>query len=310
MRPVIGDITDVRRLRAVFDQTCPHLVFHAAAHKHVPLMEGNPCEAVKNNVMGTRLVAEAAGRVNADRFVLISTDKAVRPSSVMGATKGVAELVTREVAQRFRTEFITVRFGNVLGSNGSVLPHFLDQINAGGPVTVTHPDIRRYFMLSSEAAQLVLHAAALNPSPRVCVLDLGRQIRVLDLAHDLIRLAGLTPEEEIPIVITGLRPGEKLSEDLVGDDEEVEASPVKEIFTVRCRRPVPHADLAARVESLEMLAASGDEQGVVSAIGAILPAFTPSATWVVRAAASSQLYVRSPNDAILGPWPTRTAEAG
>ena len=247
--PVVGDITDAKRLRAVFGEVRPHLVFHAAAHKHVPLMEGNPCEAVKNNVTGTRFVAEAAERVKAERFVLISTDKAVRPSSVMGATKRVAELLMSQMTERSRTAFVTVRFGNVLGSNGSVLPLFLEQINNGGPVTVTHPEMRRYFMLLSEAVHLVLRAAAFDPSPRVCVLDLGDQVRVPDLARNLIRLAGFVPEKEIPIVFTGLRPGEKLSEELVDRDEEEQASPVQGIFA--CTPPRPGATAGIRLKPQE-----------------------------------------------------------
>jgi FlaA1/EpsC-like NDP-sugar epimerase len=288
-RPVVGDITDAKRLRKVFEQARPHLVFHAAAHKHVPLMESNPCEAVKNNITGTRLVAEAAGHAKAERFVLISTDKAVRPSSVMGVTKRVAELLMDNVAHRVKTEFLTVRFGNVLGSNGSVLQRFLDQINAGGPVTVTHPDVRRYFMLLSEAIQLVLHAVALDPTPRLCVLDMGEQIRVIDLARDLIRLAGFVPGEEIPIVFTGLRPGEKVFEELVGEDEEVEASLVKEIRAARRGRPVPRPGLAAAIQSLEALAGRGDEQAVVAALGAIVPEFTPGAQWTAAGYRESRL---------------------
>jgi FlaA1/EpsC-like NDP-sugar epimerase len=273
VKPVVGDITDVARLRVVFDAARPHLVLHAAAHKHVPLMEANPCEAVKNNVTGTRRVAEQAGESGSERFVLISTDKAVKPSSVMGATKRVAELVVNGLAARYQTEYVTVRFGNVLGSNGSVLPRFLEQINAGGPVTVTHADVRRYFMLVSEAAQLVLHAATLGGHARICVLDLEEQIRVVDLARRLIRLAGFS-ESEMPISFVGLRPGEKLSEELIGEDEEAHASPVREIVTVRTRQLTAGAALAAGIGQLESLALQGLDLGVVGKLQEIVPTFT------------------------------------
>src|SRR5437773_6637581 len=184
VHPVIGDVTDARRLDQVFKRHRPDIVFHAAAHKHVPLMEHNPCEAVKNNIVGTDLITTAADSWGVERFILISTDKAVNPSSVMGATKRVCELIVQRIAPRSATRFATVRFGNVLGSNGSVLPRFLEQIRAGGPVTVTHPDIRRYFMLVSEAVQLVLHAAALGEPGVVYVLDMGEQIKLVELARD------------------------------------------------------------------------------------------------------------------------------
>jgi FlaA1/EpsC-like NDP-sugar epimerase len=272
-RPVIADITDVARLRAVFEQTRPHLVLHAAAHKHLPLMEANPCEAVKNNVTGTRLVAEAAGESGAERFVLISTDKAVRPSSVMGATKRVAELIVNLLAARYQTEYVTVRFGNVLGSNGSVLPRFIEQINAGGPLTVTHPEVRRYFMLVSEAVQLVLHAATLGGHSRVCVLDLDDQIRVVDLARRLSWLAGFS-EVEMPIAFIGLRPGEKMSEELIAEDEEADASPIRGIVTVRTRHATPATALAASIGELEAVAQQGTEDAVLARLQEILPAFT------------------------------------
>ena len=232
---VIGDVTDADRLDAVIRIERPEIIFHAAAHKHVPLMEMNPCEAVKNNVLGTLRVAEAAVRHGVGEFVLISTDKAVHPSSVMGATKRIAELIVQHLTASGPTRFVTVRFGNVLGSSGSVVPRFLEQVRAGGPVTVTHPEIRRYFMLIPEAVQLVLQAAALGEPGALYVLDMGEPIKLVDMARNLIRLSGHIPDEEIAIVFTGLRPGEKLSEDLVSDDEIVEASPVDKILQVRTR---------------------------------------------------------------------------
>ena len=279
VRPVVGDVTDTDRMRVIFERSRPDLVFHAAAHKHVPLMEANPAEAVKNNVTGTRIVAEAAARHGASRFVLISTDKAVRPSSVMGATKHVAELVVRDLEARSRTRFVTVRFGNVLGSNGSVLPRFLDQINAGGPVTVTHPEVRRFFMLIPEAVQLVLHAAAIEGPRSVYVLDLGEQTKIVDLARAFIRQAGLVPDADVAIEIIGLRPGEKLSEELVDEDETREPSPVPQIFGVRIQPPSRAEHLASAICALERLAVQGLDRAVVAGLRRVVPSFTPDGLW-------------------------------
>ena len=269
---VIGYVTDAARLDAAFSEYNPQIVFHAAAHKHVPLMEGNPCEAVKNNVTGTRLVAEAAKRHGVERFILISTDKAVNPTSVMGASKRVAELLIRSMSRRGATRLVTVRFGNVLGSNGSVLPRFQDQIRAGGPVTVTDPAVTRYFMLIPEAVQLVLHAAAVGDGGDILVLDMGEQIRVLDLARNLIRLSGRKPDEEIPIVFTGMRPGEKLFEELVGEGELVEAAPVDKISRIVSRAPHPGA-FESDLQELERSAAQGDADAVMLLLSRLVPAF-------------------------------------
>jgi len=220
--PIVGDVTMADRVAEVFRQTSPDLVFHAAAHKHVPLMELNPKEAVRNNVLGTSVVAEAALRAGVDRFVLISTDKAVNPSSVMGATKRIAEHVVQGFSHRSRTKFTVVRFGNVLGSNGSVVPLFAEQIRKGGPVTVTDPEIKRFFMTIPEAVQLVLHASVMGQGGEVFVLDMGEQVKVSDLARNMIVLSGLAPGKDIQIVYTGLRPGEKLYEELFEHNEQVE----------------------------------------------------------------------------------------
>ncbi len=273
--PVIGDVTDRARLSAVMAEFRPQLVFHAAAHKHVPLMEQNPCEAVKNNVAGTRLVAEAAERNGVELFVLVSTDKAVNPSSVMGATKRVAELILQSMAGRGHTSFVTVRFGNVLGSNGSLVPRFLGQIKAGGPVTVTHPEIRRYFMLIPEAVQLVLHAAASGENGGVYTLEMGDQIKVLDMARNLIRLSGFVPDEEIPIVFVGLRSGEKLSEELVGSDETIEESGVSKIFRVRGGWVPDRLFIQQQVAELERLARANEPLQMVRHLCQLLPSFTP-----------------------------------
>lgn len=265
LRPVIGDATDAVRVHEVMREHQPEIVFHAAAHKHVPLMEENPCEAIKNNVRGTRLLAEAAEEYGVDRFILISTDKAVNPTSVMGASKRLAELVVQARAVGSGTSFAVVRFGNVLGSNGSVVPRFVEQIKKGGPVTITHPEIRRFFMLIPEAVQLVLHAAAQAESGATYVLEMGEQVRLLDMARDLIRLSGFVPEEEIPIAFIGLRPGEKLYEELVGRDEEVGPSAVQKILRVTSRAQ-PRADFPVSAEHVESAAADGRREEVLSAL--------------------------------------------
>jgi FlaA1/EpsC-like NDP-sugar epimerase len=256
----------------VLGEHAPEIVFHAAAHKHVPLMELNPCEAVKNNIGGTRIVADAAERHGVERFILVSSDKAVNPTSVMGVTKRVGEL-TLLTRGEGPTRFVIVRFGNVLGSSGSVVLRFLEQIRAGGPVTVTHPEVRRYFMLIPEAVQLVVHAAAIGRDGAMYVLDMGEQLKVLDVARTLIRLSGLVPEEEIPIRFIGLRPGEKLSEELVGADEVVEETPVAKVLRVRPTQLPERGALALQVSELEALAARGDPKGVLQHLGELVPTF-------------------------------------
>ncbi len=268
VRPVIGDVTDPVRVAQVMQQHQPEIVFHAAAHKHVPLMEENPCEAIKNNVRGTRLLAEAAELYGVDRFIVISTDKAVNPTSVMGASKRLAELVVQAKAVGSGTSFAVVRFGNVLASNGSVVPRFIDQIKKGGPVTITHPEMRRFFMLIPEAVQLVLHAAAQAQSGETYVLEMGEQVKLLDMARDLIRLSGFVPDEEIPIAFIGLRPGEKLYEELVGRDEDVAPSAVEKILRVTSRTP-PGDDFASSIALIEGAAADGQWETVRSALATL-----------------------------------------
>jgi FlaA1/EpsC-like NDP-sugar epimerase len=276
VHPVIGDVTDFSRLDAVFSEHHPDVVFHAAAHKHVPLMEANPCEAIKNNVVGTRSVAEAAARHGADRFVLISTDKAANPSSVMGASKRVAELILQGMTTRSATRFVTVRFGNVLGSNGSVIPRMLDQIRAGGPVTVTHPEIRRYFMLIPEAVSLVLQAAVFARDRETYVLDMGEQLKILDMARNLIRLSGFVPDEDIPISFVGLRPGEKLTEELTGEGESLEPSGTDKISRVRWPESQPEG-FADDVAALVRAAVLGRSDEVIGWLRQIIPTFVPAA---------------------------------
>jgi FlaA1/EpsC-like NDP-sugar epimerase len=270
--PVIGDVTDASRVNAVLAEYQPDIIFHAAAHKHVPLMEENPCEAVKNNVRGTRILAQSADAFGVDHFILISTDKAVNPTSVMGASKRVAELVVQAQAVGSGTRFSIVRFGNVLGSNGSVVPHFMEQIRKGGPVTITHPDVRRFFMLIPEAVQLVLHAAAQAENGATYVLEMGEQVKLIDMARNLIRLSGFVPEEEIKIEFIGLRHGEKLYEELVGAEEDASPSSAEKILCVRSRGGVPR-DLFARVQALESEALMGQTASVLEAIRELIGTF-------------------------------------
>ncbi|MBC7185750.1 MAG: polysaccharide biosynthesis protein [Calditrichaeota bacterium] len=278
LRPVIADIRDRQRMRAVLATYRPVVIFHAAAHKHVPLMEENVQDAVSNNVLGTRNLLELASELGVERFVLISTDKAVNPTSVMGATKRVAEFLVQDAALRTGRPFVAVRFGNVLGSRGSVVPLFKQQIAAGGPVTVTHPEAERYFMTIPEAVQLVLQAAALGSGGEIFVLDMGQPVRVLDLARDLIRLTGLKEGEDIEIVFTGLRPGEKLRERLFLDSEEYARTAHQQIFQVRngmLKGESPLADLHQLVKKLEAAAASGSEKRVRRLLQRLVPEYTP-----------------------------------
>lgn len=271
--PLIGDITDAQRLSAVLERYRPQILFHAAAHKHVPLVEANPVEAVKNNCIGTRITAEAASLYGVEQFVHISTDKAVNPSSVMGATKRVAELVIQDIARTSRTRFLLVRFGNVLGSSGSVLLRFQEQIRSGGPVTVTHPDIRRYFMLIPEAVQLVLQAATIGEQGHTYILDMGEQIKVLDIARSLIRLSGLVPGRDIPIRFVGLRPGEKLYEELVGEGEIAVGSPLEKILQIRTVNPLDFEAFREMLSALEVASSHDEPTVVLEQLKEIVPMF-------------------------------------
>ncbi len=230
---IIASVRDKSRMDVIFEQYRPKVVFHAAAYKHVPLMELNPTEAIKNNIFGTQNVAECADKYGTKKFVLISTDKAVNPTNIMGATKRVAEMIIQAMARGSKTEFVAVRFGNVLGSNGSVIPLFKDQIASGGPVTVTHPKVNRFFMTIPEAVQLVIQAGALASGGEIFVLDMGEPVKIVDLAEDLIRLSGLEPNIDIDIQFTGLRPGEKLYEELLMDEEGLTATKYEKIFIAK-----------------------------------------------------------------------------
>lgn len=231
--PVIADVTDEIRLREVFEEYHPTICFHAAAHKHVPLMEMYPQEAVRNNIIGTLNVARLADECGAKIFVLISTDKAVNPTNVMGATKRLAEMIIFSLAERSKTTFLAVRFGNVLGSRGSVIPLFKKQIERGGPVTVTHPDVMRYFMTIPEAVSLVLQTGAMRDKGRLFVLDMGEPVKIIDLARNLIALSGFEPEKDVEIVFTGLRPGEKICEELVTEGEDIHKTEMGKIFVMQ-----------------------------------------------------------------------------
>ncbi|HEX8141035.1 MAG TPA: nucleoside-diphosphate sugar epimerase/dehydratase [Pyrinomonadaceae bacterium] len=228
--PLVADVCDERRMRSIFEDYEPQVLLHAAAHKHVPLMESNATEAVKNNVLATDLLGEIAGECGVEVFVLISTDKAVRPTSVMGASKRIAELMIQDLDKRYATRYVAVRFGNVIGSTGSVIPIFLEQIRKGGPVTVTHPNMMRYFMTIPEAAQLVLQAGTMGRGGEIFILDMGEPVSILDLARDTITLSGLKPYEDIDIAFTGIRPGEKLFEELNMADELVAKTSHPKIF--------------------------------------------------------------------------------
>lgn len=268
----LGDIRSKDRLDGIFKQYKPDIVFHAAAYKHVPMIESNPCEAVLVNVWGTINVAHFAMENNVEKFIMVSTDKAVNPTNVMGASKRIAEMFVQSLNNNSKTQFITTRFGNVLGSNGSVIPHFKDQIAAGGPVTVTHPDIIRYFMTIPEACRLVLQAATMGHGGEIFVFDMGEQVKIADLARKMILLSGFEPDKDIEIKYTGLRPGEKLYEELLSDKEKTDATTHKKI---RIASSNPHCSeqLEKDVRLLILAAGRIDVQKTIKLMKAIVPEF-------------------------------------
>ena len=268
----IASVRDSKKMDALFEHYRPEIVFHAAAHKHVPLMEDSPEEAVKNNVFGTFNVASSADRYGAERFVLISTDKAVNPTNVMGATKRVCEMIVQAMAQRSTTRFAAVRFGNVLGSNGSVIPLFKDQIACGGPVTVTHPDIVRYFMTISEAVSLVLEAGSMATGGEIFVLDMGKPMRILDLAENLIKLSGFIPYKDIQIVFTGLRPGEKLFEELLMDEEGLRKTENRKIY-IGAPLKLNNQTFFDHLMTLKQIAYTNNSDNLVQALIDMVPTF-------------------------------------
>jgi FlaA1/EpsC-like NDP-sugar epimerase len=250
--PLVGSVTDAVRMREIFAEQAPEMILHAAAYKHVPMMELNPAQAVINNTLGTRVVADLADEFRAREFVLVSTDKAVRPSSVMGASKRAAEIYVQSLATRSSTRFITVRFGNVLGSAGSVVPIFKEQIARGGPVTITDPRMTRYFMTIPEACQLILQAARLGKGGEIFMLDMGEPVKILDLARDLISLSGFTPETDIEIVVSGIRPGEKLTEELWARSEGTMSTEHPSIF-MGTSPPQPFEIVNQWIERVELM---------------------------------------------------------
>ena len=267
--PIIADIRDEDRLETVFSRYKPQLVFHAAAHKHVPLMEAQPEEAVKNNIFGTRNVALAADRHCAEAFVMISTDKAVNPTSVMGATKRIAELVIQDINKRSKTMYAIVRFGNVLGSRGSVVPLFKKQIAKGGPITITDPEMVRYFMTIPEAAQLVLQAGTFSKGGEVFLLDMGEPVKILDMARDLVSLHGLVPDKDIKFVFTGLRPGEKLYEELLTAEEGTQKTTHDRIF----QAPIVEEVTEETMKLINGLQGEKDTKNILMTIKELIPTF-------------------------------------
>ena len=270
--PVIANIRDESRTRMVLNYYRPSVIFHVAAHKHVPLMEANPCEAIKNNVVGSRILMEAAEDYDVKRFVLISTDKAVSPVNFMGVSKRIAELLIQSMAKRSRCNFSGVRFGNVLESRGSVVPLFKQQIEKGGPITITHPEVTRYFMTVSEAAQLVIQAGAMGKGGEIFVLDMGEPVKIIDLARDLIRLSGFEPEIDIDIKTTGLRPGERMHEKLIAEKEKVQTTQHEKILIIKPDQVEPKK-LNETVKELERLATEENIQELVRKIREIVPEF-------------------------------------
>ncbi|MCP3177496.1 polysaccharide biosynthesis protein [Desulfuromonas sp. KJ2020] len=278
---IIGDVRDRARVEGIFDEVQPQVVFHAAAYKHVPMMEHNPAEAANNNVRGSRIVAETADACGVECFVMISTDKAVNPTNVMGATKRAAELFVQALSRTSKTRFVTVRFGNVLGSAGSVVPTFKKQIAAGGPVTVTHPDITRFFMTIPEATQLVLQAGSMGQGGEIYLLDMGEPVKIVSLAEELIRLSGFIPYEDIDIVFSGLRPGEKLHEELLIAGEGVKPTTHEKIMVAESKVH-DRAHLEHQLEELYQLQRQIDLHGIVAKLAEIVPEFQPEKVGVPR----------------------------
>jgi len=275
IRPVLADIRFAERISAIFHSIQPEIVFHAAAHKHVPLMEDNPGEAITTNVWGTRNLLNAALAVGVARFVMLSTDKAVNPTSVMGASKRAAELLVHQAAQASGRPYMAVRFGNVLGSRGSVLHTFRSQIAAGGPLTVTHPEMQRFFMTIPEAVQLVLQAGVLGGGGEVFVLDMGEPVKMVDMARDLIALSGLEVGRDIDIVFTGMRPGEKLYEELFVSGEGYARTQHEKVFIATHAGSAPPEGLDRWLPALETAVCRDDRAAIIAALQGLIPEFQP-----------------------------------
>jgi FlaA1/EpsC-like NDP-sugar epimerase len=273
-KTIVGDARDIAVLKKVFSSNKPQVVFHSAAYKHVPLMEENPSAAIQNNVVVSRNLIYASHHYRVERFVLISTDKAVNPVSVMGATKRMAEMILQAKARSSKTKFMAVRFGNVIGSSGSAIPLFKKQIEEGGPVTVTDPEVKRYFMSISEAAQLVLQAGAIGKGGEIFILDMGEQIKILDLARNLIILSGLKPDKDIQIKFIGLRPGEKLYEETLIDSEKDKATKYNRIYIAQPNDFNP-VKLRREVKELERFANLMEQHKIVKKLRDSIPSYTP-----------------------------------
>ncbi len=274
---MVADIRDEQKMRSIFGMHKPEIIFHAAAYKHVPLMETQADEVVKNNVFGTLAIASLAIECGTEKFVFISTDKAVNPTSAMGATKRVGEMICQMLNAKDHTKFVSVRFGNVLDSRGSVIPIFREQIKRGGPVTVTHPDMQRYFMSTPEACLLVLEAGAIGQGGEVFVLDMGSPIKIVDLAKEMIRLSGYEPDRDIPIVFTGERAGEKLFEDILTAEEGTQATKNEKIFVAKLSS-VGENSVREGLNLLQKVVLTGDREEIVHALQSIVPNYTPFKT--------------------------------
>ena len=273
--PIVGDICDRKRVREVFSEYRPQIIFHAAAHKHVPLMETNSMEAIKNNVFGTKMLAEEAIKFGIEKFIMLSTDKAVDPISLMGVSKKIAEMFVTTLARKNGTKFMAVRFGNVLGSEGSVVPTFKKQIEKRSHITITHPDMKRYFMTIPEAAGLVLEARFMGEGGEIFILEMGRQIKIVDLARDLIRFSGLEPDKDIEIVFTGLRPGEKMHEAIVAGDEKLVKTDNEKITVLEGQKENNH-DIFENVKILERIVEKQDMNILLKTLKYIVPTYEPS----------------------------------
>lgn len=267
---LVADVTDKEKINRIFKKYQPNIIFHAAAYKHVPLMEDNPYEAIKNNIFGTEILASAAVLNNAARFIFVSTDKAVNPSSVMGATKRIGEMICQIENNKNITKFISVRFGNVLDSRGSVIPIFREQIKRGGPVEVTDREMKRYFMLNSEACLLVMQAGAMGNGGEVFVLDMGRPVKILDLAKEMIKLSGLEPDKNIAIIFTGVRPGEKLFEEILTTEEGVSVTQHQKIFIAKMSSPDP-GHFSQKLKGLSDILINKDKYDLIEALKEIVP---------------------------------------
>ena len=276
IKPILGDINIKNQVEKVFNENRPQIVFHAAAYKHVPIQETHPWTAVKTNVGGTLAMLEFADKFSAEKFVLVSTDKAVNPVNVMGATKRLAEILTKSINGNSKTEFLAVRFGNVLGSSGSAIPIFEKQIKNGGPVTITHPEMTRYFMSIQEASQLILQSGAIGRGGEIILLEMGKPIKINQLAHDLIKLSGLAPGVDIPIVYTGLRPGEKLYEELQSLDEKLISTSHKKIMILKDgTRMMRWEDLKSKTDDLIKAAEELVSDKIQIRLKALLPRYAP-----------------------------------